>query len=436
MDEAQRRPRPVLAGHHLESPHKNGRAPPGAGTLGAWRRPKGHQHSPGFPDGGCHAAVPQYPSHGAPVQGRDDSFPAGSLAAGTSGPDGLHVSCPAVPHGSVVRDWSQTSGRHTQTLSPGAAAAEASLAQVGSLALHNPNNYCYQHTFVLTWMWTMLQVPLVQGPGRLKEDVVGQGYNLMQQLLHRQPRRLHHAMAWGTFVQTWQRQQAQHDVTEFSSHVLKLLNPPCMQGRWQSRLQDPNVRVCDQGTLMAPIVLCIPESALCLQDCVNAWHSQLAIHGLEASSRVVLLQLGRFAYTEGGPVRKLRVRLSLGDSALLPVFSHGLRTQWRSFKIVAGIYHLGNRPTAGHYRAFLNGSGNRGSAANPDEPLSFSFPSTTLHTEDGVPATPLRESEVENICRNVYMLWCVRDSDPEEHHRCHNPTSSPEHRTSLARLPR
>ena len=134
----------------------------------------------------------------------------------------------------------------------------------------------------------------------------------------------------------------------------------------------------------------------------------MAVHGLEASVRTVLLQLGRFRYVEGGPVKSFSARLLLGESVLFPVFSQGLRTQWSPFQIVAGICHLGSRPTSGHYRAFLNGYGGMGRVANPAEPTSFSFPSTTLHTEDGVPSSPLHESEVETILCNVYMLWCIR----------------------------
>ena len=168
-----------------------------------------------------------------------------------------------MPHSALVRDRGPS----------GAAAAETPFKQVGNLALHNPNNYCYQNTFVLTWMWTMLHSHAAQGHRRLKEDIVGQGYTFMQQLLQRQPRRLHHAMAWSTYIQSWPRQQAQHDVAEFSTHALKLLNPPCMQGHWQSRLQDPVLRIFDQGVLTAPLVLPVPDPATCIQDCVNEWHS-------------------------------------------------------------------------------------------------------------------------------------------------------------------
>ena len=196
----------------------------------------------------------------------------------------------------------------------------------------------------------------------------------------------------------------QHDVGEFLTYILRRLT--CMQGTWQSRLQDPTVRVYDSGTLLSPLVVLIPKGAHSVQDCVNAWHSQMAPHGLAAPTSTILLQLGRFHYQPGRPVRKLQVRLETTAHLRFPVFSMGLQTQWYSYYVIAGTYHIGRTPSTGHYRAFLTNRGVPGNAGNLEEP--YIFPDQTMVTDDGVPAQNASREDAEQIFCNIYMLWCVR----------------------------
>ena len=406
LAETQRELRARLASDHVGSRGQEGSSTPGPRPPGSQRRHAAHQRPHELHGRPNHAAVPQHQASVFPSQGGDACIHAGSLPAGDGCTESARVLGPAVSPVAVVCDWGSLTHGCAEALATGAAVAEAGHDKVRTLAFQNPNNYCYQHSFVVTWMWTMLHAHAAQGYRDLRTDCIGRGYQLMQQILPQQPCRLHHALAWGTYIQTWRRQQAQHDVGEFAMHMLRLLNPVCMRGEWQSRVQDPATRTLDTGGLNAPVGLHIPVHATTVQECVNAWHSQPAIHGFEATATTVIFQLGRFSHTTGGPVRKLAVRLAFGERVSLPLFADGLQTQWTSFDIVAGIYHLGARPTSGHYRAFLNGWDERGSTVNPRRP--FAFPKDTFHTEDGVPAAPLDPNDVEILYNNIYLLWCVR----------------------------
>ena len=293
-----------------------------------------------------------------------------------------------------------------QEISLGQQTPEDAARTVRSLVLHNPHSYCYQHATVLSWAWTSIQTQMIQGRQRVHADVTGREHVLLQQLLRQRPRRLHQLSSWVALTQTWRRPQNQHDAGEFLTFLLRLLQPSCMQGCWQARIQDPHVRIYDSGILGAPIMLDIPEGSNCLQDCVNAWHYQLAPHGLRAPTSTLVFQLARFQHTPGRPVRKLQARLSLSTCLRIPVFTVGLQTQWHEYSVTSGMYHIGRTPSSGHYRAFLTNWGREGDAANRDEPRDYY--THTFLTEDGQSAQLVGPDDIEQLYRNTYILWCTR----------------------------
>ena len=70
--------------------------------------------------------------------------------------------------------------------------------------------------------------------------------------------RLHNVLEWGTFLQDWRQPQRQHDVSEFTSHVLQRAQPPAVQGTWQSR--DGNGVIHEVGDLSQPIGLVLRDA--------------------------------------------------------------------------------------------------------------------------------------------------------------------------------
>ena len=352
--------------------------------------------------------LPFNPASLSVLQGRDGTVPTGNLEQG--GCTAESASCPlrAVQFVDLVHGGGQATCRNTAQISSGSEVAKARLQQVATLTLQNPHNVCYQHAFICSWAWTMLQHVTVQGPPRIDLNLVGNGAVLLTQLLDAQPSRLVHLPAWVSLMRHWRRPQEQHDAGEFASHALKHLCPASMQGRWVARIADPLPRDVDTGPLLQPLPLPIPKRATTVQECVEAWHGQAAVHGLEAPTPVVLLQLGRFT---GGRARarKHHHRLDVSRGLRLPFFRGGLDTQWCHYSVVAGVYHLGRTASSGHYRSFLINAGD-GAYSNDCEPLRYSFPGHTLSTDDGRSALPVTSEDTECILRNTYLLWCIQSS--------------------------
>ena len=312
--------------------------------------------------------------------------------------------CGTVLLSTLVPGGGTAQGGIPTSLPAGTEATEARLRQVASLALHNSRNYCYQHAFLISWIWSMIQSCCLQGRPFFDLSLAGKGASIIRKLLDTNPNRLSSMFEWTPVLQQWRRPQEQHDVGEFTVHVLSKLQPPILQGRWLARLADPMVRNVDSGVTVAPITLTIPARASNLQDCVNAWHSQAAIHALEAPVPLIVLQLGRFTGNGIRRTRKLLQRLNLNGGLQLPVFETGLAAQWCRYSVVAGVFHLGSTATSGHYRSFLNYAG-AGVQSKARE--HFQFPAT-LTTDDGRSALPILHDEAELISQNSYLIWCAK----------------------------
>ena len=98
-----------------------------------------------------------------------------------------------------------------------------------------------------------------------------------------------------------------------------------------------------------------------------------------------------------GRIRKNNVRLKIPDSLLIPTLVDD-RKALQSYRVVSGVYHLGNSPQSGHYRAFFH---EFQSGCNGDIRRYIS--------EDGVSVAELSSNEAEVLMRNFYLLALVGD---------------------------
>ena len=81
----------------------------------------------------------------------------------------------------------------------------------------------------------------------------------------------------------------------------------------------------------------------------------------------------------------------------MPVFvdAHTVHLSCHRYVLVAGIYHLGVCPDAGHYRAFVSGFSER------NKKMFHVF-------DDNAQAVIATDSDVQTICRNCYLLFFVQ----------------------------
>eukprot|EP00439_Symbiodinium_sp_Y106_P021739 s1344_g2.t1 len=130
--------------------------------------------------------------------------------------------------------------------------------------------------------------------GGYSDAGLGRGRGVVEALLGGAVGRLTRVFAWSSVLLDWSRPQLQHDVGAFASRALAKLRSPLMCGEWQSRREDPDLRVLDTGLLHIPITMEIPDGSHTLQDCIEAWKLQHSIHAMCSAPDMLVLQLGRF----------------------------------------------------------------------------------------------------------------------------------------------
>ena len=115
----------------------------------------------------------------------------------------------------------------------------AACRSVRALRLINDHNLCYQHSFILSFMWGVVQCnALTRGDhaGVQLDATAGRLAMLCNPLLSATtPLRLGSVWEWTRYLQGWRQPRSQHDIAEFAMHVLRKLRPQCMEGSWQSR---------------------------------------------------------------------------------------------------------------------------------------------------------------------------------------------------------
>ena len=202
----------------------------------------------------------------------------------------------------------------------------------------------------------------------------------------------------------WPQPHLQHDVVEFASYILGQACAVSFDGAWEARVMSPECRSLDGGSLQNPISLELASSGS-LQQAISGWHQQVCPrsrqafpHALCRPPRVLCLRINRFCERDGGVCKDqnavmLRPRLCV----TMPLFSHTHSAHVIPIRYVltAGIYHLGETPAAGHYRAFVSGYSER----NKKKFHVF---------DDNVQAVVATDSDVHTLCRNCYLLFFVQ----------------------------
>ena len=289
-------------------------------------------------------------------QGHRHAAPSGegaSPAANAGGRTGL----PCRPVHGVDREDAAASS--TQQRSSGSGGAEAHVAplsiviQRGSIPalpaalLHNPSQICYINSCAQALNWVCL---LTGAPRQC-----GGKASFALHALNKSGRTcvLHH-LAWHALLTGWGNIHRQHDAGSFMSHLLERALPSAFLGTWQARLDFPHM-VVDEGLLRTPIMIELQGATL--QALITHWSLQHTIHALDSPRGVVMFQLKRYDFVNGGAVKNHHpIPLEPGMLIQLPIFGdeQGLRLVHRHFRVVFVVYHLGPWVDQGHYQTALS----------------------------------------------------------------------------------
>ena len=267
------------------------------------------------------------------------------------------------------------------------------LQSVLRLVFVNTGNTCYMNSFCVATLWAII---LESGERDFHMGRLNLAFHaLLKQHLNRIS--VTGLVPWRLALKDWSQPHIQHDVTEFAYHILAQAAAASFDGAWEARVVEPGCRSVDGGVLHVPISLELVDSGS-LQQGVLAWQQQAFPHALCRPPRILCLRLNRFCNRDGH-VRKVHTTTMLRPHLCveMPTFddAHTIRVHPIRYVLVAGIYHLGERPDAGHYRAFVSGYSER----NKKKFHVF---------DDNVQAVIATDSDVQTLCRNCYLLYFVQ----------------------------
>ena len=270
------------------------------------------------------------------------------------------------------------------------------LQSVLRLSFVNTGNTCYMNSFCIAALWAVI----VESGER--DFHMGRLNIAFHALLKQQKNRVSVTglVPWRLALMDWSQPHIQHDVVEFASYVLEQA-AAAFDGAWEARVVDRDVdpvcRTVDGGVLHTPISLELVDSGS-LQQGVLDWHHQAFLYALSRPPRILCIRLSRFCIRDGR-VCKVHTTMELRPHLCIemPVFvdAHTVHLSCHRYVLVAGIYHLGVCPDAGHYRAFVSGFSER------NKKMFHVF-------DDNAQAVIATDSDVQTICRNCYLLFFVQ----------------------------
>ena len=215
----------------------------------------------------------------------------------------------------------------------------------------------------------------------------------------REPIALCSMLSFQTLLRGWREPGRQHDIAEFMAYLLECSQVPFGRRQWQARLQEGIlIRTRDAGLLNTPIPITMPDrhdQNVAFQDCVaQFFRGQETLCALTSEVPLLCFQLKRYQRTESGQISKNRSKVWFTEHQVeIPIWEDDgtMRLRLVAYTIKAIAYHIGNTPSAGHYRACLICAGEY------------------YLTDDGVPACAAGDTEIAEVQENSYLFVCVRD---------------------------
>ena len=382
--------RSVLALLAMGSRQSPGTPQPGSGAheAGAVASQNAECHRPS--DGGDGSTMSAQPEADGQHGGRPGGYVPrdrhrGRIGARPSPPSSGHVRPLGVEDGTGKVPKGSSSAEPPGEPGHGASPGQRLMTAAALPVLQNTGNTCYQNALLLCIWWL----------SRHFHESMGGLLLTVQQRVAETNGRLCDIEEWSRILAIWGRPGTQQDVVEFLMFLLEYVTIPGLGGSIHS--YDPTSALVDVTDLTsAPIILHIGRHRS-LPAMIQEWHQtteglQFLIH----PPRILFLQVMRFSL-QHGRIRKNNVRLKIPDSLLIPTLVEN-RKALRSYHVVSGVYHLGNSPQSGHYRAFFHEfqSGCDGDIRR-------------YTSDDGVSVAELSSKEAEVLMRNFYLLALVGD---------------------------
>ena len=226
---------------------------------------------------------------------------------------------------------------------------------IRKLQLLNSTSICYINAFVLAYLWACGSLDATD------HQCYGACTQAWRHVLYaRKPISIISLLSWRFLLRGWASLNQQHDVAEFAYFALCRFQPSVCFGTWQARQsRSGECTVTDAGDLFAalPLHLTAETTIHQLQDLVDGWHRQAAVHALLHPPTLLFLQILRYGSRNGVPFRRQDL-VSIPEVISVPVFrGEGLECGAVLYTFRSAVLHHGVSPFEGHYTAQLSARG-------------------------------------------------------------------------------
>ena len=180
----------------------------------------------------------------------------------------------------------------------------------------------------------------------------------------------------------WRFDGRQQDASEFFTMLTSQGAGDLQAVQWQGRT-DGSVEAADIGE--SPLLMPQSPDHVSLAQVTRAWSEGGFQRGLLWAPPLRAVVLGRWS---GG--HKIHTSVNLSEVSI-PVWGEGQARTWHTYKVRAGVFHIGAEVTSGHYRSFWY---------CPDH--------DTLLTGDAVRPTQASASDTKRVKEGSFLLILVR----------------------------
>ena len=250
-----------------------------------------------------------------------------------------------------------------------------------------------------------------------RNSVFGDLHPLLRPLLSAKGRvQLLRRSAWRSLLQGWANVNQQQDTAELLEYLRHRIHIPGLRGKWEARtMRGMQVHV-HQHMTGAPLIAIPGGRGLGLQRELELWAYEQDsghIQALADPPVILSIQILRFRVNQPGEVNKLLDSVPLVHRIYVPRFTLGIETDQTAYELHSAVYHLGNTPHSGHYKAL----GRMGEAVVPNDQNgptgnqrgSGGADNTALYCiDDDAQAARVSFSDVHEIQRNWYLAFFLR----------------------------
>ena len=181
----------------------------------------------------------------------------------------------------------------------------------------------------------------------------------------------------------WRFDGRQQDASEFYTMLTSQSVGDLQAVQWQGRT-DGTVEAAGVGE--SPLLLPQTSDHASLAQATRAWSDGGFQRGLLRAPPLLAVVLCRWSSGH-----KLQTAVTLSDVSI-PVWEEGQARTWHTYKVRAGVFHIGAEVTSGHYRSFW---------FCPDHDI-------LLTGDDAVRPTQASASDLKRVKEGSFLLILVR----------------------------